>query len=170
MGATVRVDLHRAARIRLLLLAALLSSAWWSSSWAFAAGLWSAELSLPVAVQETQTIPAPWSSADIGAVGLAGSATHSNGVFTIKGAGADIWSTKDSFHFVHQSAPGDAQIVARVTGTQNKHPSAKAGVMLRGSLAANAPHVILALKPDGQIEFMTRSTAGGTTTYLRLRQ
>ena len=38
--------------------------------------------------------------------------------------------------------------------------------MLRESLAPNAAHVILALNPSGAIEFMTRSTAGGSTAWL----
>ncbi len=113
----------------------------------------------------TQALPAPWTSMDIGAVGLAGSATHSNGVFTIKGAGADIWGTDDSFHFVHQPVTGDVNIVARVTAVQNTHEYAKAGIMLRGSLATNAPHVILSYMPGGEIEFMTRSSTGAQTTY-----
>jgi hypothetical protein len=49
---------------------------------------------------------------------------------------------------------------------QNTNPSAKAGVMLRESLAPNAAHVVLNIKPNGGIEFMTRSSTGAQTTYL----
>jgi len=40
--------------------------------------------------------PSPWSNQDIGAVGLAGSTSISNGVFTLTGAGADIWGAKSA--------------------------------------------------------------------------
>src|SRR5260370_35406599 len=38
--------------------------------------------------------------------------------------------------------------------------------MLRAALDADSPHVILDLKPSGDIEFMTRSTHRGTTSWL----
>ena len=45
-------------------------------------------------------IPHPWQHGDIGAVGRAGSATYSDGVFSVTGSGADIWGTADAFHFL----------------------------------------------------------------------
>jgi len=59
-----------------------------------------------------------------------------------------------------------AQIVARVNGIDNTTPYAKAGIMLRDTLTAGSAHVILDVKPDGGVEFMQRSTAGGATVYL----
>jgi regulation of enolase protein 1 (concanavalin A-like superfamily) len=111
-------------------------------------------------------LPQPWSSEDIGAVGLSGSASYSNGTFTLNGAGADIWGTADSFHYVHQSVSGDVEIVARVASLQNTGAYAKAGVMLRASLAADAAHVILDVTPNGTIEFMRRASTGGSTAWL----
>ena len=55
---------------------------------------------------------------------------------------------------------------ARVTSMQNTNPNAKAGVMLRESLAPNSAHVVLNIKPNGGIEFMTRSSTGAQTSYL----
>jgi hypothetical protein len=112
------------------------------------------------------TLPSPWSDTDIGPVGLAGSATYASGTFTIKAAGADIWSTSDGFHYVYQAKSGDAQIVARVKQLQNTNPKAKAGVMLRFGLAANAPHVLLDVKAGGDVELLQRSTSGGSTHSL----
>jgi N-acetylneuraminic acid mutarotase/regulation of enolase protein 1 (concanavalin A-like superfamily) len=111
-------------------------------------------------------LPSPWGNQDIGTVGLAGSATHANGVFTVKAAGANIWSTADSFHFVNQPINGNVELVARVTSLQNTDLHAKAGVMLRESLTASSPHVLLDIEPNGRIEFMMRGTAGGTTSLL----
>src|SRR4029077_7560322 len=45
-------------------------------------------------------LPLPWFSQDVGAVGLAGDAWVSDGIFTVKGAGADIWGTSDSYRRV----------------------------------------------------------------------
>jgi hypothetical protein len=111
-------------------------------------------------------LPSPWVSTDVGSTGLAGSASFSNNTFTVNGAGGDIWDRADAFHYVYQPLSGDGQIVARVTAIQNTNANAKAGVMLRQSTAANSPHVILDVKPGGGIEFMTRATAGATTTFI----
>ena len=54
----------------------------------------------------------------------------------------------------------------RVTSVQNTSTYAKGGIMLRASLTAGSPHVILDLRPTGQIEFMTRTAASGPTSYL----
>ena len=112
------------------------------------------------------SLPSPWQGQDVGSVGVAGSASYSNGVFSVSGAGADIWGTADGFHFVYQSLAGDGQIVARVASVQNTHTYAKAGVMLRSSLTAGSSHVILDVRPGGAVEFMRRASSGGTTSYL----
>ena len=111
-------------------------------------------------------LPAPWSSQDVGAVGTPGSASYSNGTFTVRGAGANIWGTADSFRYVYQQANGNLQMWARITSMQNTNPNAKAGVMLRESLAPNSAHVVLNIKPNGGIEFMTRSSTGAQTSYI----
>src|SRR5262249_59990003 len=105
-------------------------------------------------------VPAPWPSRDIGAVGLAGSASYAAGVFTIAGAGADIWGAADAFQFVSQTVSGDIDIVARVLSLSNTHPKAKAGVMLRESDAPDAANVILDVKPArGGVPLMTGTQA-----------
>jgi hypothetical protein len=113
-----------------------------------------------------QSLPAPWTSQDVGTVGLGGSASYASGVVTVRGAGADIWGTADGFQSVLQPVTGDAQIVVRVASMQNTNTFAKAGVMLRATTAANSAHVILDVRPNGSIEFMTRPTTGAATTYL----
>jgi regulation of enolase protein 1 (concanavalin A-like superfamily) len=103
---------------------------------------------------------------DIGAVGLAGSASESGGTYTVKGAGADIWGTADGFNFAWQALAGDGQIVTRVASLQNTSTYAKAGVMIRNGVGSNAAHVILDVKPGGGLELLARSAAGGTTSWL----
>jgi tripartite motif-containing protein 71 len=108
-------------------------------------------------------LPTPWLTQDIGSVGLPGSAGFLNGVFTLKGSGADIWGTADAFRFVYKVMTGDGQIIARVSALQNTNPYAKGGVMIRQSLAANSMHAMMDLRPTGGAEFSRRTSTGGTT-------
>jgi hypothetical protein len=133
------------------------------------------------AAAQQRTLPAPWQFADVGAVGTPGYAYQGpDGDLYIAGAGSDIWGRADSFAFAYQPIL-DGQIWAPNGLTERAvDPFAKIGVMIRQTLDPGSPHVILDLKPDGGIEFMTRSSAdqetefvAGTTipvnTYARLR-
>ncbi len=111
-------------------------------------------------------LPSPWQNQDVGATGQPGSSSASGGVFTVVGAGADIWGTADAFQFAYQPLAGDGSIAARVASVQNTNAAAKAGVMLRGTTAAGSADVILDVEPGGNIEFMTRTADGGSTSWL----
>ncbi len=112
---------------------------------------------------EVQTLAqTTWSDSDIGAVGAAGSATIYNGLFTINGAGADIWGNADAFHFVYQQVSGDCQITARVASVQNTNAWAKVGVMIRESLAAGSTYADAFVTPGNGAGFQYRQTTGGT--------
>jgi hypothetical protein len=107
-------------------------------------------------------LPVDWFSHDVGAVDSAGSALFDAGTYFVTGDGRDIWDTQDAFRFAYHRASNAASITARVVAHQGSHRFAKAGVMLRQSLDPGSPHVILDLKPDGDIEFMTRPVPGET--------
>ena len=109
---------------------------------------------------------AGFANQDVGSTGQPGAASYAAGLFTVQGAGADIWGSADAFHYVYQPLAGDGQIVARVASLQNTDTYAKAGVMIRESLAASAPHAVLDVRPSGWVEWMTRALPGGSTTYL----
>jgi beta-glucanase (GH16 family) len=109
-------------------------------------------------------LPTPWVNGDIGSVGAAGSATHASGTFTVNGAGTDIYGTADAFQYVYQAASGDCSITARVASQTNTHSGAKAGVMIRESLAANSPNMLMEVSPSFGLYYQYRTTAGGTTT------
>ena len=104
-----------------------------------------------VALAAGSPLPTPWVNQDIGSVGLPGSASATGGVFTVKGAGADIWGSADALQSVMQPVTGDVQIVARVASIQNTNAHAKAGVMLRGALTAGSADVILDVQPGGSV-------------------
>lgn len=98
-------------------------------------------------IAPSTALPAPWKSTDVGAPKLAGSAKYTDGVFTINGAGDDIWADADQFHFVHQTLTGDGEIVARVTSQGKTDNWAKSGVMLKSSTAKGSPYILLATTP-----------------------
>jgi len=108
-------------------------------------------------------LPSPWSDADIGAVPIAGSATYSNGTFTITGSGADIWGSADAFNFVYQPMSGDGSIQMRVDTVQNTNAWSKAGVMIRESLAANAAHGLVLVSAAKGVAFQRRDATGSTS-------
>ncbi len=105
-------------------------------------------------------IPSPWTDSDIGAVAQGGSATYSTGTFTVNGSGSDIWGTEDAFNYVYQPLTGDGSIVAHITGVGNTDGWAKAGVMIRETLDANAKHALMALTSENGAAFQRRVTTG----------
>jgi hypothetical protein len=109
-------------------------------------------------------VPAPWENDDIGNVGQSGSASFSSGTFSVSGSGNDIWGKSDAFHYVHRPLTGDGQIVARVTSLENTHSDAAAGIMVRDSLTAGSPHVLLSVDPGGGIGLVRRANSGGNTS------
>jgi plastocyanin/regulation of enolase protein 1 (concanavalin A-like superfamily) len=110
-----------------------------------------------------EPFPAGWTPADVGSTGVAGSATYYNGTFTVNGSGTDIFGTADAFHFVYQQLTGDGSITARVVTEENTNQFAKAGVMIRSSLAANSQMAVsLAYPPSSGLAYQYRSTAGGS--------
>ncbi len=117
-------------------------------------------VSLSVSGVGTGLLPSPWVRMDIGNTGIAGSAGYTNSTYTLKGSGADIWGTEDAFSFTYQSLNGDRTVVARITNITNTNPWAKAGVMIRQSLDANAPNAAIVVTPNNGISFQTRATTG----------
>ncbi len=111
------------------------------------------------------TLPAGWSTGDIGSVGQPGSASFINGTWTVQGSGADIWDTVDGFRFAYRSLSGDGEIVARVTSVGNTDVWAKAGVMVRGSLNPNSPHAMVVVTPGNGVAFQRRTTTGASSVH-----
>ena len=117
-----------------------------------------------VTTGSSNTLPSPWQDHDIGTVGSAGSASYSGSTFTVNGSGADIWGTSDAFNYVSQTLNGDGTIVARVASQQNTDGWAKAGVMIRETLNADATFVDMLLTPSNGAVFQYRTTTGGSAS------
>lgn len=107
-----------------------------------------------------------WVSADIGSPALAGTASYddANGVFLIEGGGNDIWGTSDKFQYLHRNLTGDGEIVMQVGSVEHTHEWAKAGVMIRESLAPGAKHVSLFVSGSRGITFSRRATTNGASS------
>ncbi len=110
-------------------------------------------------------LPSPWLTTDIGNPGLAGSASHSGGTFTVRGAGADIWGTSDQFHFAHQPITGDTEVVARVANLQAADAWSKAGIMIRANLTATAAYTSIFATGSGGWSLQQRLASAGGSTY-----
>jgi hypothetical protein len=120
-------------------------------------------------VPTVESVPNPWTTSDVGAVGTSGFATYESatGTFFVSGAGSDIWDTADSFHIVSQGFNSDnGAVIARVLGEENTNVYAKAGVMMSASSSPDSARVVLDAKPDGSLEFMARPTAGGPMSFI----
>ncbi len=109
------------------------------------------------------SIPAPWKGADIGDVGAAGTDGFLNGAFTLRASGADAWGSADAFHYVYRALDGDGTIIAHVATQENTNEWAKAGLMVRETLDADAKNVFLFRAPGHGIVTQSRSAAGGGT-------
>jgi autotransporter-associated beta strand protein len=83
---------------------------------------------------------------DIGNPGLTGSASYSNDVWTVKGAGNSL---SNAMNFTFKKMTGDAGLVVRVTGMSVS--SAACGVMVRQSLAPGSPYWNIQLAAGGGI-------------------
>jgi len=101
------------------------------------------------------TLPAGWSAADIGGA-LSGTSSYSNGTFA---AVVGATTTASQFRFINTRVSGDVELVARVVagGAATK---AEAGVTVRGSLAADAATIALAISRSNTRLIKRRVDAG----------
>ena len=110
------------------------------------------------------SLPSPWQSQDVGAVGPTGTASENGGTYTIAGGGADVWGTSDAFHYVWQRVSGDLDVVARVVSVEYVHAWVKAGVMIREQLTPGSAHAFMLVSPGKGMPFQRRVANGGLST------
>jgi beta-galactosidase len=124
------------------------------------------ELNSPEATAEIPgPLPPQFTSADIGSVGLPGSASYCKEQFKISGSGADVYDKADAFQFVYAYVPvsTNCDVRARVASVQNTHSNAKAGMMIRETLDPGSRHAMVDVEPGAGIEFLYRANTGGST-------
>ena len=101
-----------------------------------------------------------WESGDVGGVSVSGAFGQTNGVITITGDGADIWNRADAFHYIYLAMKDDVTLTVRVTDIQNTDPWAKAGLMIRQSLAPDSAYAMVLVTSAQGVAFQRRATAG----------
>jgi uncharacterized repeat protein (TIGR01451 family) len=101
-------------------------------------------------------LPSPWTDTDVGSPAIAGSAgyTSATHLFTVNGAGADIFGTNDQFNYVYQPLAGDGNgtIIARVTSQTNTSSNAKSGVIIKQSTTAGSSYILIEVQPGGIVK------------------
>jgi alpha-D-xyloside xylohydrolase len=107
----------------------------------------------------------PWASQDIGTLGIAGSSGSPANNFYVTASGSDVQGASDNFHYVSRGWTGDVTVTARVKALSPTNPWSKAGIMIRGSLAANAANAFLAITPGNGSTMQYRSANGGSTSF-----
>jgi hypothetical protein len=107
------------------------------------------------------SLPAGWTARDVGSTGQPGRASHDGGVFSLEGSGADIWGAADAFQFSYAGMSGDGEIVARVISLDPTDAWAKAGVMIRESLAADSKFAMTVATPANGALLQFREATGG---------
>ncbi|MFZ5939210.1 MAG: TolB family protein [Bacteroidota bacterium] len=88
--------------------------------------------------------------------------------FSLSGSGENIWGTQDQYFFLWEKLNDHFIIQARIAFQgEGKHEHRKIGIMLRKSLATDAPHVSGTVHGDGLTSLQFRALEGGETGELR---
>ena len=112
------------------------------------------------------TLPAPWTSGDVGTVPVAGSASYSGGQFTVSGSGnvaANYYSlyyvgaAQDSFQYAYQPLGSNGQITAQINSQTNTGNWAQAGLMMRAQANSGSIFGGIFITPNNGVEFLTRT-------------
>lgn len=110
------------------------------------------------------------SEAEVGDVKLVGATVFDagRGEYRLTGAGFNIWGTADGFHFAWRRTTGDVDLsgAVRFVG-EGRNAHRKAGLMVRASLAADAPYVHAVLHGDGLVSLQYREAPGGETKEVK---
>ena len=107
--------------------------------------------------------------ADIGNPAIAGKVSITDKGFDITAGGADIWGTRDEFHFSYIILKGDFDFSVQVFNLSKANQYTKAGIMARADLSDNSQHIYFQIFPDntprnknnGGCEFQYRSEKAG---------
>lgn len=110
---------------------------------------------------------------DVGAVSPPGLATYfpAKDVYTIRAAGANMWSTTDAFHSAWKKVSGDVALTANITfvgqpGTSDPHR--KAVLIFRQTLDPDGVYVDAAQHGSGMTALQYRREPGATTQDIEL--
>jgi Tol biopolymer transport system component len=111
--------------------------------------------------------------ADVGSVLHPGTLEYdpAQGTYTVGGAGENIWSTADAFHFAWKTVDGDVSLAADISFLGkggNEHR--KAVLMVRQSLEADSAYADVALHGNGLTALQYRDEKGATTHEIQTQE
>ncbi|SER57413.1 hypothetical protein [Natrinema salaciae] len=95
-------------------------------------------------------------SIGLGTIGTAAATT----TITIDGGGDDIWGDTDAFHYFYEEVDGDFDVTVKIDELENTDGWAKAGLMVRQSLAADEEHAMVRKTPGNDTSVQWRSDGG----------
>jgi hypothetical protein len=87
-------------------------------------------------------------------------------VYTMTGAGSNIWDRADQFHFAYKELNGDGSIIVRIDSMSANppHGDPRIGVMIRDTLDPDAANALVFVEPDPRIRLSLRVRAAELTT------
>jgi hypothetical protein len=104
-----------------------------------------------------------WEGEDVGSVRWSGRTERTPEGFRVYGSGTNILAGSDAFHFVFRRVTGSTEIMARVAHVSLTDPWARAGLMMRDGLKADARHVFVSVSAARGGVFENRSQPGADT-------
>jgi hypothetical protein len=112
-------------------------------------------------IEIASALPLPWEEQTIG-LGLEGISRAVGETLSLTGCGS-MAGRSDGLHFVWQALSSDGVITARLDSMDDTGPNARAGVMIRDSLATNSRHVFMGMTGDGGYRWVRRTGLNGNT-------
>ena len=85
---------------------------------------------------------------DVGNPAIVGSSQIQDKGIRITAGGADVWGSKDEFHFSYLEQTGDFDLAARIESLSAADTYTKAGLMAREELSNNSPHIFFQIFPN----------------------
>jgi len=116
-----------------------------------------------------KALPNPFESdTDVGDVKLAGTTVFGRGEIRMSASGLNLWGPVDAFRFLSRRVNGDLDLSATIGFLgEGRNPHRKAGLMVRASLAPDAPYAHAVVHGDGLVSLQYRETPGGETKEVK---
>lgn len=122
-----------------------------------------------VVFEGTKGAAPPLNLTDIGQPDRPGRLAIDESSITIEAVGNEIGNPPDQFSFAHAPLAGAGNLITRLTSFDSTTPEAKAGIMIRASLAADAQYVgLFQVVENGQstVRLQWRRAADGYTARM----